>query len=299
MGVLVVGSVALDDIESSAGKVTGVLGGAACYFAVAARYFGEVSVVGVVGTDFPEEHVSFLSSRGIDLEGLSRVNGSTFRWGGRYLDGGADRETLFTELGVFEGFDPAIPESYRKSEFTFLANIHPGLQRNVLEQTRRPRFSAMDTMNFWIDNTPDELAGTLKKVDALVINDEEARQLTGMRNLVAAAARIRDLGPQTVIIKRGESGAMLFDREGIFVAPAFPLLEVADPTGAGDSFAGGFVGALAREGGTSSESLRRAVIYGSVMASFCVERFSLDRFRGLQPDEVETRYEEFRALTRF
>ena len=299
MSVLVVGSVALDDVEAPAGHVKGVLGGAASYFAVTARYFAPVRVVAVIGSDFPAEHVEWLSSRDIDLEGLSRADGPTFRWGGRYLDSLNERETLFTELGVFEGFRPELPPAYRESDFVFLANIHPALQSNVLSQAERVRFSAMDTMNFWIETTPEDLARTLSLVDGLVINDEEARQLTGVRNLVQAAGAIRNLGPSTVIIKRGEHGALLFDDEGIFAAPAFPLHDVQDPTGAGDSFAGGFVGALAREGLSAPDGFRRAVIYGSTMASFCVERFSLDRFRDLEMDEVESRFEAFRRLTRF
>ncbi len=299
MSVLVVGSVALDDVEAPAGHVKGVLGGAASYFAVTARYFAPVRVVAVIGSDFPAEHVEWLSSRDIDLEGLSRADGPTFRWGGRYLDSLNERETLFTELGVFEGFRPELPRAYRESDFVFLANIHPALQSNVLSQAEGVRFSAMDTMNFWIDTTPEDLARTLSLVDGLLINDEEARQLTGVRNLVQAAGAIRNLGPSTVVIKRGEHGALLFDDEGIFAAPAFPLHDVQDPTGAGDSFAGGFVGALAREGLSAPDGFRRAVIYGSTMASFCVERFSLDRFRDLEMDEVESRYEAFCRLTRF
>ncbi len=299
MSVLVVGSVALDDVEAPAGHVKGVLGGAASYFAVTARYFAPVRVVAVIGSDFPAEHVEWLSSRDIDLEGLSRADGPTFRWGGRYLDSLNERETLFTELGVFEGFRPELPPAYRESDFVFLANIHPALQSNVLSQAEGVRFSAMDTMNFWIDTTPEDLARTLSLVDGLLINDEEARQLTGVRNLVQAAGAIRNLGPSTVVIKRGEHGALLFDDEGIFAAPAFPLHDVQDPTGAGDSFAGGFVGALAREGLSAPDGFRRAVIYGSTMASFCVERFSLDRFRDLEMDEVESRFEAFRRLTRF
>ncbi len=290
---------ALDDVEAPAGHVKGVLGGAASYFAVTARYFAPVRVVAVIGSDFPAEHVEWLSSRDIDLEGLSRADGPTFRWGGRYLDSLNERETLFTELGVFEGFRPELPPAYRESDFVFLANIHPALQSNVLSQAEGVRFSAMDTMNFWIDTTPEDLARTLSLVDGLLINDEEARQLTGVRNLVQAAGAIRNLGPSTVVIKRGEHGALLFDDEGIFAAPAFPLHDVQDPTGAGDSFAGGFVGALAREGLSAPDGFRRAVIYGSTMASFCVERFSLDRFRDLEMDEVESRFEAFRRLTRF
>jgi sugar/nucleoside kinase (ribokinase family) len=299
MSVLVVGSVALDDIEAPAGRVEAVLGGAASYFAVAARYFSPVRVVGVVGTDFPQEHLEFLESRGVDIGGIHHAEGSTFRWGGRYLESLNERETLYTHLGVFEGFRPELPSHFRDSPYVFLANIHPTLQRDVLEQADGRLFCAMDTMNFWIESEPHELALTLAAVDAVVINDEEAGQLTGIRNLVRAAEAIRKRGPRIIIIKRGESGALLFDEEGIFAAPAFPLQEVQDPTGAGDSFAGGLVGAIAREGSTGPEALRRAVIYGSAMASFCVERFSLDRFRDLRPDEVERRFEEFRALTRF
>jgi sugar/nucleoside kinase (ribokinase family) len=209
------------------------------------------------------------------------------------------RDTLFTELGVFEGFEPQLPDSYRDSEFVFLANIHPSLQSRVLEQVRAPRFSAMDTMNLWIDTTREDLLHTLSGVQCITINDEEAAQLTGERNLVRAAERIHQLGPDTVIVKRGEHGAVLFDRDGIFTAPAFPLRHVKDPTGAGDSFAGGFMGALLQSGSLDETSLRRAVIYGSTMASFCVEDFSLDRFRSLEREDVERRFEAFRSLTRF
>jgi sugar/nucleoside kinase (ribokinase family) len=299
MSVLVVGSVALDDIESPAGSVNGVLGGAASHFAVAASYFTAVGVVGVVGRDFPREHLDFLASRAVDISGIYTADGPTFRWGGRYLESLNQRETLFTELGVFEGFEPELSPSHRESPFVFLANIHPALQLGVLEQANGAKFSAMDTMNFWIEGTPEELARTLAGVDALVINDEEAVLLTGESNLVRAAAEIRVRGPRIVIVKRGEHGALLFDDEGIFAAPAFPLEEVQDPTGAGDSFAGGFMGAIARDGDLGPEALRRAVIYGSVMASFCVERFSLDRFRSLEAGEVDGRFQAFRSLTRF
>lgn len=297
--VLVVGSVALDDIEVPAGGVKGVLGGAATYFALASRYFAKVRAVGVAGSDFPPEHLDFLGAAGIDLEGLCTAQGPTFRWGGRYDASLSRRDTLFTELGVFEHFDPSLPDRYCDSEFVFLANIHPALQLRVLEQTRAPRFVAMDTMNFWIEGTPEELRQTLSRVDGLVINDEEARQLTGETNLVLAAERIHELGPRTVVIKRGENGALLFDAEGVFFAPAFPLRDVRDPTGAGDSFAGGFMGALTQRDPRDPRAVRRAVIYGSVLASFCVECFGVDRFRALEGSEVEARFEEFRALTRF
>ncbi|HTO53118.1 MAG TPA: PfkB family carbohydrate kinase [Myxococcota bacterium] len=299
MSLLVVGSVALDDIEAPAGSAKGVLGGAASYFGVSASYFVPVRVVAVVGEDFPREHVDFLASKGLDLTGLQRVPGRTFRWGGRYRKSLNERDTLFTELGVFADFDPKIPPAYRDSEWVFLANIQPTLQRNVLEQTRAPRFSAMDTMNFWIEGARDELAKTLAVVKGLVINDEEARQLTGQSNLVLAADAIRELGPRVVIVKRGEHGALLFDDDGIFAAPAFPLRDVRDPTGAGDAFAGGLMGALASQGDLSTAALRRAMIYGSVLASFCVERFSLDRLRDLTRADIDDRFEEFRRLTTF
>jgi len=299
MSLLVVGSVALDDIEAPAGSVKGVLGGAASYFGVAASFFAPVRVVAVVGDDFPEEHLGFLAGKGLDLTGLQRVPGRTFRWGGRYRESLNERDTLFTELGVFEHFDPVIPPAYRDSEWVFLANIQPTLQRRVLEQTRAPRFSAMDTMNFWITGARAELEKTLAVVNGLVINDEEARQLTGEANLVRAADAIRALGPRVVIVKRGEHGALLFDEEGIFAAPAFPLREVRDPTGAGDAFAGGLMGALAGDGRVDTDAPRRAMIYGSVLASFCVERFSLDRLRALTRAEIDTRFADFRRLTRF
>ena len=299
MSLLVVGLVALDDIEAPAGSAKNVLGGAASYFGVAASFFTPVRVVAVVGDDFPEEHLRFLASKGLDLAGLRRVTGRTFRWGARYRESLNERDTLFTELGVFEHFDPVIPPAYRDSEWVFLANIQPTLQRRVLEQTRAPRFSAMDTMNFWITGARAELEKTLAVVKGLVINDEEARQLTGEANLVRAADAIRALGPRVVIVKRGEHGALLFDEDGIFAAPAFPLREVRDPTGAGDAFAGGLMGALASDGSVDTDALRRAMIYGSVLASFCVERFSLDRLRALSRAEVDARFEDFRRLTRF
>ena len=299
MSVLVVGSVAFDDIETPSGQAKGVLGGAACYFSLAASYFAPVRAVGVVGSDFPDAHLDFLRAHGVDTRGIYRSEGSTFRWGGRYRESLNERDTLFTDLGVFDGFNPELPEAYLDSEYVFLANIHPSLQLRVLEQARAPRFTAMDTMDFWIEGTREELERTLARVDGLVINDQEARQLTGERNLVRAVGAIRSLGPRIVIIKRGEHGALLFDQEGIFSAPAFPLREIQDPTGAGDSFAGGFVGALAREGKLDSGALRRAVIYGSVLASFCVECFGLDRFRELESQQIEERFAHFRALTTF
>jgi sugar/nucleoside kinase (ribokinase family) len=299
MGLLVVGSIALDDVATPEQSREAQLGGAASYFAVAASYFSHVRAVGVVGDDFPAEHLEFLDSRDIDIAGIKTTAGSTFRYGCRYRPSMNQRDTTFTELGVFEGFDPDLPNDYRDSRFVFLANIHPELQLNVLTQADSRVFAAMDTMNFWIEGTREELGRTLAEVNALVINDEEAAQLTGHTNLPRAAEAIRRLGPSTVVIKRGEHGAVLFDDAGIFSAPAFPLRDVVDPTGAGDSFAGGLMGWLAQVGKLDAEELRRAVIYGSVMASFCVEDFSLDRFRTLESADITARFEEFRALTRF
>ncbi len=299
MSLLVVGSLALDDIEAPAGKVQGVLGGAASYFAIAASYFVPVRAVGVVGRDFDRAHLDFLASRGIDISGIYTADGPTFRWGGRYHASMNQRDTLFTELGVFDGFDPSLPESYRDSRYVFLANIHPDLQLAVLDQARAPVFCAMDTMNFWIEGTREQLVKTLSRVDALVINDEESLQLSARSNVIQAAAAIRELGPEIVVIKRGEYGALLFDSTGVFSAPGFPLPDVLDPTGAGDSFAGGFMGSIARSGSHDPESLRRAVIAGSVLASFCCESFGLDRFRSLQQAEIDGRIEAFRLLTQF
>ena len=299
MSVLVVGSVALDDIETPSGKVDSVLGGAASYFAVASRFFSEVRAVGVIGEDFPPEHLAFLESRGIDVSGIASAPGRTFRWGGVYSKSLNERETRFTELGVFEDFAPELSAAHRACEFVFLANIHPSLQLQVVEQAESPDFVAMDTMNFWIEGTPAELERVLARVDALVINDEEARQWTGEHNLVVAAAALRDRGPETVIIKRGEHGCLLFGREGTFATPAYPLESVRDPTGAGDCFAGGFMGALSRESEITHEALCRAVIYGSVVASFCCEEFSLDGLRELSLEAIESRFEAYRRLTRF
>lgn len=299
MSVLVVGSVALDDVETPAGRADGVLGGAATYFSVAASFFVPVQAVGVVGDDFPAEHLAFLRSRGIDVSGIVTQPGKTFRWGGVYSASLNERETRFTELGVFEDFAPELAPEQRDADFVFLANIHPSLQLKVMEQAKSPRFVAMDTMNFWIDGTPAELEQILSRVDALVINDEEARQLSGEHNIVSAAAEIQGRGPATVVIKRGEHGCLLFGPDECFSAPAYPLEFVRDPTGAGDCFAGGFMGALAREGELGPDALRRAVVYGSVVASYCCEGFSLDGLRQLSLEAIESRFGEFRQLTRF
>jgi sugar/nucleoside kinase (ribokinase family) len=299
MSLLIVGSVALDHIETPTSSIEDALGGAACYASIAASYFTRVRAIGVAGDDFPQPHIDFLASRGVDVSGIERAPGRTFRWRGRYHESLDRRDTLLTELGVFEHFQPRLSASHRDSDLVFLANIHPALQRSVLEQARRPRFSAMDSMNLWIDTTRKELVDVIRRVDCVVLNDEEARQLTERGNLVQAAEAVRALGPSAVVIKRGESGALLFDAEGIFAAPAFPLREVVDPTGAGDCFAGAFMGALARSGRHDPASLRQAVIYGACVASFCVERFGLERFRNLDLPEVEARFAAFRELVRF
>jgi sugar/nucleoside kinase (ribokinase family) len=296
--LLVVGSVALDSVDAPAGRRDDILGGSASFFTAAASYFVKPRLVAVVGADFPEEHVAFLASRGVDLAGLERVAGRTFRWAGRYSRDLNSRTTLDTQLNVFADFQPKLPPSYRDADYVFLANIQPSLQLDVLSQVARPKLVAMDTMNLWIDKSLDALKQVLARVDVLFINDEEARQLAGPHmSLPRAAAEIRAMGPHTVIVKRGDSGALLFHESGVFAAPAYPLDEVIDPTGAGDSFAGGFMGWLAQADDLGPSSVRRAMIYGSVMASFSVEAFSLDRLRALDPGEVEGRYRAFLDLT--
>ncbi|MSP63903.1 MAG: sugar kinase [Myxococcales bacterium] len=297
--LVVVGSVALDSVEAPAGRHDDVLGGSASFFATAASYFTKPSLVAIVGADFPEAHVQFLRARGVDLAGLERVDGKTFRWAGRYSSDLGSRTTLDTQLNVFAGFKPKLPESYRDAELVFLGNIEPTLQLDVLDQVRRPRLVAMDTMNFWIDGRLEALRRVLARVDLLVINDEEARQLAGKHNLPQAARAIRALGPKTVIVKRGDSGALLFHEGGVFAAPAYPLEEVIDPTGAGDTFAGGFMGYLAQQGDLGAATVKRAMIHGSVMASFSVEAFSLDRLRALTSDDISARYRAFCDLTHF
>ncbi|MCE2390355.1 MAG: sugar kinase [Proteobacteria bacterium] len=298
MSLLVVGSVALDDIEAPAGSVRDVLGGAACYSSVAASYFTRVLPVGVAGRDFPPEHLQFLASKGIDVSGIESAPGPTFRWGGRYGSSLNQRDTLFTELGVFERFQPRLSAAQRRCGLVFLANIHPGLQRDVLEQAARPRFTAMDSMNLWIETAREELVATIRKVDCLIVDEGEARLLTGEVNVVRAGESIRALGPRVGIVKRGEHGALLFDDEGVFAAPAFPLSDPADPTGAGDCFAGAFMGSLAGARRIGARALRRAMAFGTVVASFCVERFSLDRFRSLDRSDIDARFAAYRELTR-
>lgn len=299
MSILVVGSVAFDSIRTPFGEVDEILGGSATYFSVAASFFNDVSLVAVVGEDFPQDHVDFLSSRRVDLTGLRRVPGKTFRWKGFYEYDLNDAHTLDTQLNVFEDFDPEIPEVYRDSEFVFLANIDPVLQLKVLEQVRSPRLVVCDTMNFWIENKREELLETVSRVDYLLLNDAEARQLAEEPNLVAAGRKLLEMGPDRVIIKKGEHGVMVLGKGVFFSLPAYPLETVFDPTGAGDTFGGGFVGSLSRYPEIREEDIRRAVVYGSVIASFTVESFSCDRLRGLTLDEVEDRYREFTAITCF
>ncbi|MFQ5911700.1 MAG: PfkB family carbohydrate kinase [Nitrospinota bacterium] len=299
MGLLVVGSVALDSVKTPFGEKERVLGGSATHFAISASMFTRVRLVGVVGQDFPQEHLLFLRSRGIDLEGLQSAKGNTFHWRGEYTENLNEAITLETHLNVFATFQPRLPESHRSSQFVFLANIDPELQLDVLRQVRKPKFVACDTMNYWIEGKPEALWETLRNVDALMINDGEARLLAGESNLVKAARIIHREGPKTLVVKRGEYGALLFDEAGEFWAPAMPLDDVSDPTGAGDSFAGGFMGYLASHGEVNHENFRRAIIYGSTLASFNVQAFSADRLRTLTRQEVEERAQKFKSLSTF
>lgn len=297
--LLVVGSVALDSVKTPFGEVTEVLGGSATYFSTAASYFTTVRLIAVVGEDFPEAHVKFLKSRGIDLTGLERRPGQTFRWKGAYTHQLNEAQTLDTRLNVFETFRPNIPESYRAPELLFLGNIDPELQLSVLEQVKRPSLVACDTMNFWIERKREALWRVLEMVDVLIINDGEARALAQNPNLVQVAKEVLSRGVKHLIIKRGEYGVLMFNQKRTFGAPAFPLEAVLDPTGAGDTFAGGFMGYLSSTRNLSEESFRQAVVFGSVMASFTVEGFSLDRLRALDYKEIQTRFQEFKRLTHF
>jgi len=300
MSLLVVGSVAFDAIETPFGKRDRTLGGAASYFALAASHFTHVRLVGVVGDDFSAKDESAFKGRKIDLAGLERAPGKTFFWSGRYSQNMNERATLATDLNVFADFNPKLPPSYVDSPFVFLANIHPGLQRSVLQQIRvKPKLVALDTMNYWIERTPKELAETLKHTHILMINDDETRQLTGEHNLLRAAKRIFKLGPKTLVIKRGEHGALMVHDRFIFSVPAYPLEEVHDPTGAGDSFAGGFMGYLAGAGKVTEATLRCAMVYGSVMGSFTVERFGVDRLQFAKRGEIHSRAKKFARMTAF
>ncbi len=297
--LLVVGSVALDTVKTPFGEATDILGGSATYFSTSASFFTSVALIAVVGEDFPQQHIAFLKSRGIDLSGLERRPGATFRWKGEYTHQLNEAHTLDTKLNVFETFRPQIPEAYRSPDVLFLGNIDPELQLDVLRKVHRPSLVACDTMNFWINSQRDALWKVLEQVDVLIINDGEARALGQESNLVRVAKLVLSRGPKQLIIKRGEYGVLMFNEKQVFAAPAFPLEDVRDPTGAGDTFAGGFLGYLAATGNRSPEAMKQAIIFGSVMASFTVEAFSLDRLRILDYKEIEIRFREFKRLTHF
>jgi sugar/nucleoside kinase (ribokinase family) len=299
MKIIVVGSVALDSIKTPFGEHADILGGSATHFALAASFFTDVGLVAVVGEDFPKEHISFLEERSVDLRGLEVAPGRTFRWRGYYDYDLNTAHTLETQLNVLETFQPALPDAYRNAKFLFLANIDPELQSSVLTQADHGVFSVCDTMNFWIERKPEALSEIIKRVDLCLMNDSEAREFCGTFSLLESARKIMAMGPQGVILKKGEHGALLFMEESHFSAPAFPLEEIKDPTGAGDSFAGGFMGYLANAGDITEPHIRRAVIYGSVMASFNVEGFGTERISRLTLEEIEERFEFFRRITHF
>jgi sugar/nucleoside kinase (ribokinase family) len=301
VSVLVVGSLALDSIETPFGSAKDKVGGSATFISAAASYFNSpIRLVGVVGGDFPQEGIDFLERRNVDLEGLQVIReGKTFRWAGRYHYDLNERDTLSTDLNVFEKFDPVIPEKYRKNNIICLGNIDPVLQRRVLDQVEKPRFVVCDTMNYWIERKNEELRETLKQINVLILNDSEARLLSHEPNLFKAGRAIRQMGPSVVIVKKGEHGALLLTDQLVFSAPAYPMENIFDPTGAGDAFAGGFVGWLARTDDMSEENLKRAVIYGSTLASFCVEKFGVDGLADLTYLSIQDRFRQFRELSRF
>lgn len=301
MALLVVGSLGIDDIETPFDKIENALGGSATYISLAASYFtSPIHLVGVVGDDFNKEYIELLEDHGIDLEGLQIIEGGkTFRWGGKYHYDLNVRDTLFTELGVFENFNPVIPEKSRKSKYVLLGNILPKLQSHVLDQMENPQFVVCDTMNLWIENTLEDLLEVIKRVNVLIINDSEARLLSKEPNLIKAAKVIREMGPEFLIIKKGEHGALLFSEDSIFSAPAYPLENIFDPTGAGDVFAGGFTGYLHNTRDLSFENMKRAVIYGSAMASFAVEKFSTKGLEDLTKLQIHDRFLEFKELSVF
>ena len=299
MSILCVGSVALDSVETPFGKADRVLGGSAVYFSAAATVFNPVQLVGVVGDDYPVDELRFLEERGADLSGIEHATGKSFFWAGRYHYDLNTRDTLDTQLGVFAEFEPKIPDSFRDARFVFLGNIDPALQHDVLNQVTAPEVVACDTMNFWIEGAREPLLELLGRVRILMVNDEEVRQLAGQANLLKAARWVQDQGPEIVVVKKGEHGAILFTDDWMFHVPGFPLEEVFDPTGAGDSFAGGFMGHLARSGEVTPATLRQAMVFGSALGSFACERFSVERLQELHTDDVAARVEEFRRLTAF
>ncbi|MCW8798512.1 MAG: PfkB family carbohydrate kinase [Prosthecochloris sp.] len=300
MSILVVGSLAFDDIETPFGRSDNTLGGSSTYIALSTSYFSDnIQMVGVVGSDFEEKHFELLNNKGIDTKGVQVIEkGKTFRWSGRYHYDMNTRDTLDTQLNVFADFDPHVPAQYREARFVCLGNIDPELQLKVLDQISNPELVICDTMNFWIEGKPEELKKTLERVDVFILNDSEARLLSGDPNLVKSARIIRNMGPKTLIIKKGEHGALLFTDNGIFAAPAFPLESIYDPTGAGDTFAGGFLGHLARTKEINDSELRKAVLYGSAMASFCVEKFGTEKIANIDLLEIEDRYQSFLDLSK-
>ena len=302
MSLLAVGTVAFDDIQTPRGHAKMIVGGAATYISIAASYFTDnVNIVSVIGDDFPKDMINFLQSRNIDLEGLQVKKGEkSFFWAGKYHDNMNQRDTLDTQLNVLADFDPVLPEAYKKCDYVMLGNLTPDVQMRVIEQMdKRPKLIVLDTMNFWMDVAMERLKEVIAKIDVLVINDEEARQLSGEYSLVNAAAKIQTMGPKYLVIKKGEHGALLFHNNEIFFAPALPLAEVFDPTGAGDTFAGGFIGYIAATDDSSFENMKRAVIYGSAMASFCVEKFGTEQLQGLTKNEITQRVARFVQLVNF
>ncbi|HJL18300.1 MAG TPA: PfkB family carbohydrate kinase [Sandaracinaceae bacterium LLY-WYZ-13_1] len=297
--MLVVGSVARDTIHNNLGTHPYVLGGSAVFAALSGAHFVQPRLVGIVGTDFPDEEVEMLESKGIDVSGLEVVNGKTFHWEGRYSEDLTSRESIKTELNVFGDFHPKIPDAFRDTPYVMLGNIHPSLQLEVLEQMRDPKLVIADTMNFWIEGTPKELREMMGRIDVFVINEEEARQLAGMHNIVKVAHELLQMGPRIVVIKRGEYGALLFEGDQVFSAPAYPVDLVVDPTGAGDSFAGGMLGFIAREDRVDQSTLRRGIVYGSALASYCVEGTSVKKLQHVTEDQVEERFREFARLAHF
>lgn len=300
--LLIVGTVAFDAIETPFGKTDKILGGAATYIGLSASQFGvESGIVSVVGGDFPEEYLKMLNSKNIDTSGIEVIeNGKTFFWSGKYHNDLNTRDTLITDLNVLADFNPVVPENFIDCDFLMLGNLHPSVQMAVIEQIPvRPKLVVLDTMNFWMDNTWDELIKVINKVDVITINDEEARQLSGEYSLVRAAQKIHEMGPNYVVIKKGEHGALLFNEENVFFAPALPLEEVFDPTGAGDTFAGGFIGYMASTHDISFDNMKRAVIFGSNLASFCVEKFGTERMENLSKIEIQNRLQQFKQLTQF
>lgn len=302
MGLLTVGSVAFDDIQTPLGHAEKIVGGAATYISLAASYFtNDLKLVSVIGGDFPQEELDHLKSVGVDLEGLQiKKDEKSFFWAGRYHDNMNARDTLDTQLNVLADFDPILPDNYKNEDFVMLGNLTPAVQMKVIDQMEhRPKLIALDTMNFWMDIAWDELMAVIAKIDVLMINDEEARQMSKEYSLVKAAQKIMDLGPKFLVIKKGEHGALLFHKDEIFFAPALPLAEVFDPTGAGDTFAGGFMGYVAQTGDVSFENMKRGVIFGSALASFCVEKFGIERLKGLSNMDIINRVEQFVKLVSF